>query len=130
MPVTSAWYDDDKTILFIKYDGNWTLDDYYTNFELANNMIRGVNHPVVTILDFSTSGPLPLRFLTVGSHAERTGAENIIQIIVFGITSYMESIARIFQRLFPKSLRTMQVVRSRAAAISLAQTLLNAEVSV
>ena len=127
MPVTSAWFDEDRTILLVTYDGSWNLDDYYTNFELANTMIRDVDHPVVTILDFSSSGPLPLRFLTVGSHAERTSAENSIQIIIFGINGYMETIARTFQRLFPKSARRMQFVNSRDEAIEAAHATLSAE---
>lgn len=127
MPVLSEWFSVDQTILFIKYDGRWTLDDYYANFQIANDMIRGVEHPVVTIIDFSSSGPLPLRFLTVGGHAERNRAGNSLQIIIFGLSGYMETIARTFTRIFPQASQGMRVVSSREEAIEQAQAVLEAD---
>ncbi len=129
MPVTSAWYDDEKTILIIKYDSVWTLDEYYINYRAAVEMIESVSHPVVSILDFSTSGPLPMKFLTVGQHTERSRAKNNVQMIVFGINRYMEVLAEMFQRIFPNATRGMRIVGSLEEALATARQTLSEEVS-
>lgn len=129
MPATSTWYDDEKTILIIKYDGVWTLDDYYTNFNTANEMIQSVSHPVVALLDFSTSGPIPMKFLTVGQHSERSRAKNNVQVIVFGINRYMEVLAEMFQRIFPNATRGMKIVGTLDEALTVARQTLSEEVS-
>lgn len=129
MPVTSKWYNDEKTILYIKYDGIWSLNEYYENFEHANQMIRSVNHNVVTIIDFSTSGPIPVKFMTVGSHAERASAKNNVQIIVYGMNRYLEMLGGLFQRIFPNVTRGMKLVGSEEEAVEVAQETLSKGVS-
>jgi hypothetical protein len=128
MPVTSEWYNDEKTILMIKYDGVWTLDDYYQNFKVATDMMETVEHNVVTILDFSSSGQIPVQFLTVGNHSERARAKNNIQIIIFGVNRYMEVLAGMFQRIFPNATRDMKIAGSLEEAIRTAEATLSEEV--
>jgi hypothetical protein len=125
MPITSEWYDEGKTILYIRYDGNWTLEDYYENFGIANDLIQSVDHNVVTIIDFSTSGTIPVQFLSVGNHSERSRAKNSIQIVVFGITRYMEVLAGLFQRLFPNATRGLKIVGSLEEAVETARSTLS-----
>lgn len=124
MPITSEWYDTEKTIMIIKYDGTWTLDDYYQNFKIAVEEIQRVEHHVITLIDFSSSGPIPTAFLTVGNHSERARAKNNVQIIVFGINHYMEVLAKMFQRIFPRVTRGMKVVSNMDDALEAAHSTL------
>jgi hypothetical protein len=125
MSITSEWYNEDKTILIIKYDGDWTLEEYYKNYEVANTMLYSVDHGVVSIADFSTSGPLPSKFLSVGKHSERSRAENNLQIVIFGLNRYMEVIAGMFQRIFPRIAGNMKIVSSLEEALDEAHATLS-----
>lgn len=122
MPVTSQWYNDEKNILYIKFDGNWTLEDYYSNAEVANQMIKSVEHSVVTLVDMSTSMTVPAKFLTVGTHADRahTNAPNNVQIILFGMNRYAEVIGSLLQGLFPSLSRGMKLVGSLDESLDVA----------
>lgn len=117
MPITSRWYNEEKTILYASYEGNWSLEEYYTSVDTNSEMIGSVTHPVVTIGDFSSSGPIPSQFLSTGRHSEHIAPDNAVKIIIFGLNRYMEIIAKMFQKMFPKSTRGLKVVGSQAEAL-------------
>lgn len=52
MPVSVSWYDDAKTIVWYDFQGKWTWDELYPEFERALEMERSVGHRVDVILDF------------------------------------------------------------------------------
>ncbi|MCU0515171.1 MAG: hypothetical protein MUE40_21670 [Anaerolineae bacterium] len=125
MPITSEWYNAEKTILYARYDGHWTLEDYYHNYATAARMMREVGHPVVAITDFSTSGPIPPSFMTVGNYSDRTRAPNNIKVIVCGVNAYLRILRDIFSRMFPGVMRDMILTDTLEQAIREAQRTLN-----
>ncbi len=125
MPITSNWYNEEKSILYVQYEGNWSLEDHYKAIDTNSSMIGSVSHPVVAICDFSKSGPIPPQFLTSGRHSEHITPENASQVILFGINRYMEIIAKMFQKMFPKSTRGLFVASSLSESIAQAFKTLN-----
>ena len=126
MPITSEWYNDERTIIWVKYDGVWTLEDFYWQYDVTVEKIQSVQHPVITILDFSTSGPLPNAFLSVGKYVEKARAQNNPKTIILGINHYLEILIKIFQNVVPKVTQQIKVVNTLEEALEEANTTVGA----
>lgn len=129
MPIKNSWFNEEKTIFYIRYDGKWTLDEYYQNFQEAAQLIKEAEHSVISIIDFTTSGPFPPGFMTVGNHSQRNKAPNNIQIIIVGFSQYLQVFMNIFNRVFPKLMRGVVAVRTLEEALQTAEKTLNQELS-
>ena len=124
MPIKTEWYNDEKTILYIAYHGNWTMTEYHENIAFNSQAIREQAHGVVTIADFSESGAIPSGFLSSGSHSENIVPKNNAGMILFGINSYMAMLAKVFSKVFPKSTQGMMIASTQEEALQMAHTLL------
>jgi len=124
MPIESEWFNDDKSILYIKYIGKWTLAEYHQNINLNSSMIRQQPHAVVCIIDFSQVGIIPDKFLSSGQHSETIVNDNNIGNILFGLTPYLKMIAQMFMKMFPKTSRGLMIASDREEAIQTAHKLL------
>jgi hypothetical protein len=129
MPITTEWYNPEKTILLATFDGNWSLDDYHAFLEESSELILSVEHKVVSIIDLSTSGPPPARILSTGHRMERLDTSKNRQTIILGMSRQLEMVIAMFQRIFPKLIRDVVVVGTWEEAISLAEASLLEEVS-
>jgi hypothetical protein len=46
MPVTTTWADETQTLLFLRYAGVWTWQDYFESKRALVQMADQVNHPI------------------------------------------------------------------------------------
>ena len=120
MAITTHWYNNEKTILYIKYEGNWTLTEYHENIAFNAKSIREQPHRVVTIGDFSESGAIPNRFMSSGGHSENIAPENNLGMVLFGLNTYMAMIAKVFSKVFPKSTVGMVIASNKEEALEMA----------
>jgi hypothetical protein len=57
MSIHLEWIDPEKTILLVKYEPGWTLEDYHRYIEQSGAMIREQNHIVDMISNFNNNRP-------------------------------------------------------------------------
>lgn len=124
MPITSKWFNKDQSILYIKYEGRWTMSDYRHNISLNSNMIRMQSHPVVSIVDFTDGSLIPDKIIDSGQYSEKIGNDNNPANILFGTTPYIQVIVEILRKIFPKTTRGLMIVRTREEAIERAYQIL------
>jgi len=60
MPATYEWYNDDKTIMYEHFSGDWTWHDFADCIKGATILMREVEHDVIAIADYSASKTLPM----------------------------------------------------------------------
>ncbi len=60
MPATFEWYSDNKTIIYEQFSGDWTWGDFVVCIKGACDLMREVDHDVVTIADYTESQTLPM----------------------------------------------------------------------
>jgi len=51
MPATCDWLDDSKTILLVKYEADWTWDEFFAAADKGRTLANSVPHRVDYILD-------------------------------------------------------------------------------
>jgi hypothetical protein len=124
MPITTNWYNTEKTILYIKYTGVWTLAEYHENIALNAKTIKEQSHWVVTIGDFSEGQAVPSRFLSSGQHSENITPSNNAGMILFGLNTYMALLAKMFAKVFPKSTQGMVIASNQNEALEIAHKIL------
>jgi hypothetical protein len=59
MSITSQWDDEEKTILFRRFEGRWTWDEFFTTWHEAAAMTVGLDHRIDFIVDMRDSHLLP-----------------------------------------------------------------------
>lgn len=117
MPINTSWYNEQETIIYIQYQGSWSLEEYHGNIDLTSSMVAEKSHPVVIITDFTKSGAIPPRILSAGKHSETASPDNVLATYIFGLDRYMEMLAKMFQKMFPKSTKGLTFVGSLSEAV-------------
>ena len=64
MAVKVYWENDEKTIIRYDFEGHWTWDDLYPEYDRAIKMEKSVDHCVDVILDMRESQSIPLSAIT------------------------------------------------------------------
>lgn len=60
MPATYEWYDENQTIMYERFSGDWTWYEFATCIKGATDLMREVTHDVISIADFTASTTLPM----------------------------------------------------------------------
>jgi hypothetical protein len=125
MPIKTEWHNTEKTILYVTYQDNWTLEEYLENVTFNAQVIREQVHNVVTVADFTENHAIPGRFMSSGQYSEKTIPDNNMGMVLFGLNSYMVMMAKIFARVFPKLTTGMVIASNQEEALQFAQNILN-----
>jgi hypothetical protein len=64
MSVQANWYNNEKTIVQYDFEGKWTWDEFYPEYEKALKMEKEQAHRVDVVLDFRKSLGIPSNALT------------------------------------------------------------------
>jgi hypothetical protein len=64
MPVSAYWLNDEQTIVQYDFEGRWTWDEFYPEYQKALKMERSVTHRVDVLMDFRRSKSVPPSALT------------------------------------------------------------------
>jgi hypothetical protein len=58
--ISFEWYDDDKTVILVSYQGNWNWSEYFEAFKDMALLLEEVDHSVYTIhkVDTFPKGPI------------------------------------------------------------------------
>src|SRR5688572_28910645 len=59
MPIEISWFDEEKTILFGRFTGDWTWGEYVTGFFDTIELAKGIEYRLDQIIDMSKSGSIP-----------------------------------------------------------------------
>lgn len=55
MPVHVSWDNQEKTVIHLKFEGNWTWEEVYHAVDNRNGMIDEVDHKVDIMVDFEAA---------------------------------------------------------------------------
>ena len=59
MPIEISWFDEEKTILFAKFTGEWTWEEYAVSSIDALKLAQATDYRLDQIIDMSASGAIP-----------------------------------------------------------------------
>lgn len=106
MPITTRWYDEEKTIQILEYADNWTWDELYLSQRESCQMGEAVGHPFALIQDMSRFRRLPPNALAHGRPLVQGMSPYIYLNVFVGMTPFVQSIwgafASVYKLLVPK----------------------------
>lgn len=102
MGIFVKWENEEKTVIFQGFDGQWTWEEFYhINNEIIPSMIREVPHTVHVFSNFSDSA-LP-SMTSVLKHARKmldSTPDNMGMIVIIGANKFISLMADTFQNIF------------------------------
>src|SRR5262245_34516352 len=99
------WYNDEHSIVIYHIEGKWTLHDFMEIFDQINAMIDSASGIVDVIAVFAKANSPSGNLLSGASKVSRGQHPRIGWIVLVGINSYLETILKIAQRVYPQGFK-------------------------
>ncbi|MAU10520.1 MAG: hypothetical protein CL607_11905 [Anaerolineaceae bacterium] len=85
MPVSVDWLDQPKTILHMKFKGEWTWDEFHASEKQAKLLSKAIEYPTYLLMDFADSmKSVPMGALSHFRSAALTAPANRKAIVIIG----------------------------------------------
>jgi hypothetical protein len=101
MPATVKWFDEEKTIIFHCFEGEWTLQDYYQSLKESNELLETVDYKVVHFLDMLQSDGLPKGFLSAMRGSSKRWHPNSGRVVMIGGNPFVLAFSKLFSKIYP-----------------------------
>jgi hypothetical protein len=119
MPIELTWYNPERTIIFQKNSGTYTLEDLHTSISGIYKMLETVDHPVDLIVDF-TNVKMDLRNpLSARSHWEKASHPNGRSMIIINPPMFAKAILQIGQQIAPHAVSNFHYVTTVEEAMTI-----------
>ncbi|MBC7870134.1 MAG: hypothetical protein H7Y09_04795 [Chitinophagaceae bacterium] len=99
MPVTYTQDIKQKDVVFMKYEGNWTVAEYEQAYNEMLDYAAKSGHEIYLISDFMESGSVPPNILSLASRTTRKLPENIALIVVINSSRFVNTLIDIAGKL-------------------------------
>lgn len=126
MPISYEWYDEDAGVMLITAVGQWTGESFFTMLQETQEMARQRGGDFVAIADFSRSDSSVTQVVTQGHRFPDNHIEPLRRI-VYAPGRLMNTVLKIFSRLFPNLRQSIVAVDSLEDAIAVAYDALEKE---
>lgn len=112
MAVTYHWHDEDRTLLYINYTGNWGMKEYARAIETTYLMLDEVNHPVDLIINMiDSTASMPKLFAQISvremEHLNTRAHPNQRQVVIAGGSLFLRTIINVVRKSAPRLLNTV-----------------------
>jgi hypothetical protein len=103
MSISTSWYDDEQRVIFQKFDGKWTWEEFTREFKVLNTMAGSVSYNVVLFTDMSHTSIMPSgNILAQGRAVVAQIPDNATQIIFVIQSRLIEVFAGLVFDMIPK----------------------------
>ena len=124
MPIRVDWANEQHTIMLTTFEGEWDLTDFYQMVDSGAKLLKDVDYPFVTIVDYSHSLTPPRKTLTIGRHVDRTHNPHRLKVIFVKPGIFVEQLYSILGKLYASGFGDSQTVNSLEEAFAIAGQLL------
>ncbi|MBZ0298079.1 MAG: hypothetical protein K8L99_36330 [Anaerolineae bacterium] len=126
MGIIVDWGNEERTIMLTTFEGEWDLNDFYGMVDAGARLLKDVDYPFVTIVDYSQSLTPPRKTLTIGRHVGRTHNPNRKKVIFVKPGLFVERLYSMLGGLYPEGFGDAQTVETLDEAYALAKKVLQA----
>lgn len=102
MPIHIYWDNDEKTILMEKFDGQWTIEEYYQLIDEDAERLAQVPHVVHVVIDASTSSMPPKQIFSGIQYALKKLPPNQGLTVFVKLNRAMEMFVEVAQQISPR----------------------------
>ena len=119
MGIRIEWGNEDRTILYYRFDPRWTWDDFFTAKRDAYDRIEAAGHRVGVIMDSPPDVQLPPNLLTNMRSALHNKHENTEIVVVVIRQQFLRSMINVLLRISIVATRTMQMAANGDEALEI-----------
>ncbi len=102
MPVSIGWYDETQHVIFQRYEGKWTWEDFNHASQETRTLADSVPDNVLLFIDMSQASQMPQgNVLSYGRSAFNTMPNNMTNIIVALQSHIIEVFADVVIKMLP-----------------------------
>jgi hypothetical protein len=117
MPIQTQWENGQKQVIICNYKGRWSLDEFYTTFNLCAELMDSVDYPVNIIFDMQKSISLPDGFMAAIRSVSRKPHPNLGIMAIVGANKLVQIFTDVIRKVYKgKNPRTMYMVSTREEA--------------
>ena len=116
MSVNYVWYDDARTMIWMRFVGAWTLDEHLNTHKMMIKAVRAQQHTVDVILDLSQQTQAPRQLFEIRHYTEATCPDNWGYVVVVQPDRFIKTMLRVLKPMMPKTLRHVYEVDTLVAA--------------
>lgn len=102
MPISVYWDDEAHTIIRRDHIGEWTVAEVEQSTYDIQALSREVQHPFHIIFNFTESRTFPMKILAAAQGVEETISPYQRLVIAVKMPSYLQALAHIAGRIYPK----------------------------
>lgn len=124
MPISVQWANDEHNVMLTVFEGQWDLDDFYKMVADGKELLKDVDYPFITIVDYSKSLTPPRRTLSVGRHVERVHNPNRLRLIWVKPGMFIEMLYATLGKIHPRGFGDSVTVDTLEDAYALADKFL------
>lgn len=109
MSVTADWYDSEKTIILMVFQGRWTEQEYQKTYTKIITMMDSVKHKINFMVDMRKTDYLTPAWFRLLTKAARYNHPNMGVAIYVGLKTYMRILGDVLFKVFPTLVDTYPV---------------------
>jgi hypothetical protein len=125
MPVHVDWDNDEKTIIYALYEGQWTWEEFYGAIRQCQEMNATVPHPVHIIAHLRGNFLPRGAWVSHSENAIKRSNSSMGFIVIVTESQFLQSLMRVSSTVSPKWRETYRVART----VEEARTLIAQETS-
>jgi hypothetical protein len=113
MPITTAWHNDENTVIIFHYTGNWSWDEHYAAIEQSKVMVTAVPHEHIDMIAIMEGSFMPRGSSSV--HTEsilKHRASKLGIIVIISQSRFIETMFNVSRKVIKKMAETYHFARS------------------
>ncbi|MEQ8676056.1 MAG: hypothetical protein RLP44_01915 [Aggregatilineales bacterium] len=100
MPIFADWYDDEQHIIFLRYEGDWTWNDFYeTANKAVHPLLKSTTHTVYLIADFTSTTTIPMNGIMHARNVFKTMPTNWHNMIIVTPNKFIQILVDMFKKM-------------------------------
>lgn len=100
MPIHVNWFDDTQQIILLRYEGNWTWNDFYNSAdEIVHPLMQGTANTVYLIADYTHTTTMPMNGIMHARSAFKTMPTNWHNMVIVTSNKFIQILVDMFQKM-------------------------------
>jgi hypothetical protein len=117
MTISTRWYDDSHRVIILKFESNWTWEEFKQAQDIQAELARTVSNKVIALLEMHQTNSLPKgNVLVLGRSTFNNVPENVNLIILVIQSRLIEVFADLIVKMMPTWRSRIRFVKTAAEA--------------
>ncbi len=100
MPIYTEWFDADQHIILIRYEGNWTWNEFYkTATDTVHPLLKSTSRTVYLIADYTHTTTMPMNGIMHARNVFKSMPTNWHKMVIVTSHKFIQILVDMFQKM-------------------------------